>query len=463
MTSSPVAETLREWLAGHRLEDDGRCLVAYSGGPDSTVLLHALAALREQTPGLRLAALHVDHGLDPDSRAWARHCRTFCRQLDIVLRVKRLPRLDPVGGTEAAARDARYAWFATCVEKGDVLLTAHHRGDQAETLLYHLFRGTGVRGLAAMPAERAFAGGTLARPLLGLPRQSLLEYARLHGLDWIDDPANATLDQDRNFIRHRLVPAVLERWPGAERNLARAAINAGEATAILDRRAEEQVNECRVDAAFHPLSAAPVLSGAALAGLPAEDCLNVLRYWMRESGLPLPSRQRMQRLHRDLVTEAPARGGSFAWAGASVRRYRGALYLVPPLPADLPGPAPWRTDTPFDVPGVPLSLIARQGLGRGIAIPSSGALVTVDFATEDRVIRVRPGGPRRSLRKLFQEAGVPPWVRRVLPRVSLDGELLCVPGLVQSGAHRAPDGQPDLCFELVPRPRESGVPGGVHR
>ncbi len=451
MTPLPVVDTLRGWLSACEIGNGRRCLVAFSGGPDSTVLLHALASLRAEFPALRLTALHLDHALHPASPHWANHCRALCRRLDVGLHVHRLAALDTAGGVEAAAREARYAWFSTHVNTGDVLVTAHHRADQAETLLYNLVRGAGVRGLAAMPVERPFAGGTLARPLLSLTRQDLLEYGRSHRLEWIDDPANEGLDHDRNFIRHRLVPAILERWPGAERNLARAAINAGEAAGILDRLAERGVHACRVDDAFNPLSTAPVLNTAALGDLPADECLNLLRWWMIEAGYPPPSRQRLRRLHRDLLADPRVSTGSFAWAGVSIRRYRDAIYLVPPLPAAMPGPTVWRVPEPFDVPGLPLSLSARRGRGDGIALPPGRVSLTVDFATADRSIRLRPGGPRRSLRKVFQEAGVPPWLRRVLPRVSLDGELLCVPGVVQSGSHRAGGGRPALSIELVSR------------
>ncbi len=447
-----VLDTLREWLAGH---DGGnrRYRVALSGGLDSTVLLHALATLRAQFPAMRLDALHVDHALQDESGDWARHCRALCRRLDVRLKVHRADAIEPAGqGLEAAAREARYRWFSSQLGRGDVLVTAHHAGDQAETILYNLLRGGGLRGLAGMPVERSFSRGVLARPLLALPRAALSEHATANALEWIEDPSNEGLEFDRNYIRHRLVPIITARWPAAERNLQRVANNAAEAAAILERLARRQIAECVVPDALQPLSDAPVLDVPALFRLPEDECLGLLRHWIIDAGYRPPPRDRLLGLRRGLIGDAAGAGG-FEWADATIRRYRDALYLVPSLPRRIPGPCKWRLDRALDIPGVPLRLVARRRSGAGIALAAiAGRELTVDFDTGDRRIRLHEGGPRRPLRKLFQEMGIPPWMRRVLPRISLEDELLCVVPVAEAASRRAARGEPGVKFELAPRP-----------
>jgi len=207
--------------------------IAYSGGLDSHVLLHALSRLRDD--GWRLSALHVDHGLQPAAGAWARHCEQVCRELALPITIERIEvRGIREHGLEAAARRARYACLARHVGPGEVLLTAHHQDDQAETLLLQLLRGSGVHGLAAMPAIAAFTAGRHARPLLEFPRRALLAYATAAGLKWIEDDSNRDDRLARNFIRNRLTPVIEERWPGAARRLGRSARHAAEAAALLD-------------------------------------------------------------------------------------------------------------------------------------------------------------------------------------------------------------------------------------
>ena len=167
-----------------------RYVVAFSGGCDSSALLHAMSELRERL-GVPLVAIHVDHGLSPASAAWAAHCEAFCRERDIAIEVRRLAlRPTPGESVEAEAREKRYLALRAAMQAGDAVVTAHQRDDQAETFLLALMRGSGSRGLAGMPAVRRFGGGLLLRPLLDCERRDLEEYARAQGLRWIDDDSN---------------------------------------------------------------------------------------------------------------------------------------------------------------------------------------------------------------------------------------------------------------------------------
>ncbi|MFQ5937184.1 MAG: tRNA lysidine(34) synthetase TilS, partial [Acidiferrobacterales bacterium] len=201
--------------------------VAYSGGLDSHVLLHALCQLRASAHWV-ISAIHVDHGLHPESARWAEHCQQVCEQLGVVCTVERIQVSDTDSlGTEAAARRLRYACFAQHIGYQDALLTAHHLDDQAETVLLQLLRGTGVRGLAGMPEVTAFSGGKLVRPLLEFTRAELAAYAESQGLHWVEDVSNRDVSYGRNFLRHQVLPLLEQRWPQASRLIARAGRHAG--------------------------------------------------------------------------------------------------------------------------------------------------------------------------------------------------------------------------------------------
>ncbi|MGB5260270.1 MAG: tRNA lysidine(34) synthetase TilS, partial [Gammaproteobacteria bacterium] len=208
--------------------------VAFSGGLDSSVLLHAMATLRERF-AITLGAVHVHHGLQADADAWANHCRRVCAGYDIPLSVLHAD-ARPVQGEspEAAARHARYTALADWLAPDHCLLTAQHQDDQAETLLLQLLRGAGVHGLASMPVCTAFGEGTHFRPLLLLRRAALHDYALAAGLEWIEDPSNAETGIDRNFLRHAVMPLLQSRWPALSGNLSRSAAHAAEAAGLLD-------------------------------------------------------------------------------------------------------------------------------------------------------------------------------------------------------------------------------------
>lgn len=197
-------------------------LLAFSGGLDSHVLLHACSQLRTEWPDLNVRAIHIEHGLQAISAQWVQHCQTVCAALTIPLQVEYLNLTIAAGQSlEAVAREARYAAFAQHLQAGEMLLTAHHQNDQAETLLLHVMRGSGVDGLAAMPMIRPFAQGHLARLLLPFTRADLQQYAAYYQLAYIDDPSNADNRFERNFIRNQVMPLLKQRWVSSEQTQVR--------------------------------------------------------------------------------------------------------------------------------------------------------------------------------------------------------------------------------------------------
>ncbi len=228
--SNEIASLLQEAVAsGPDGASPAALLVGYSGGLDSTVLLHALAMAH---PG-KVRAIHVHHGLHPEADGWAIHCERTCDALGVPLVVARVDVADIAAGPEAAARAARHTAFHAHLHEGEWLALGHHRDDQAETFLLRALRGSGPDGLAAMRPWRRFGAGTLWRPLLGIGRDALLAYARAHGLAWIDDPSNDDDAFDRNFLRNGVMPLLRKRWPQADAVFARSAALCESAHALL--------------------------------------------------------------------------------------------------------------------------------------------------------------------------------------------------------------------------------------
>ncbi|MGD8378563.1 MAG: tRNA lysidine(34) synthetase TilS [Gammaproteobacteria bacterium] len=418
-----------------------RIVVAFSGGLDSVTLLHALVALRDHLPG-PVAAVHVDHGLNPRSGHWARHCVEICRALDVHCSVGRVTAAaGPGESPEARAREARYAWLRDQVGPGDWLLTAHHRDDQAETVLLQLMRGAGPAGLAAMPARTRFARAWLLRPLLDFARADLARYARAHRLNWLDDPANAELDFDRNFIRHRLMPVLQDRWPSAAATLARSARHAAEASHLLDTLAETDLRAAGARPGVLPLSGLRELDRARQA--------NLVRYWLRSCGLGVPDERHLRRLLTEMALARADRLPVVAWPGAQVRRYRGELHALAGDPPAVPGgplslSVPGKLELPaglgvLEIARSPAGVLDPERLGTGP--------LTVSFRRGGE--RIRPAGGRhhRALRTLFQEWGIVPWMRARMPLIYHGDELVAVADRCVSDNFAAAPGTAGLALE----------------
>jgi tRNA(Ile)-lysidine synthase len=390
-------------------------VVGFSGGLDSSVLLHRLArypAMR--THGLR--ALHVDHGLHPDSRQWAERAEDACAALGVVIRIVAVdvPR-DRGRGLEAAARDARRTAFAAELRPGEVLALAQHRHDQAETFLLRALRAAGPDGLASMRPWTEFAAGWLWRPLLDTPRDALEAYARRHGLSWLEDPSNDDPRFDRNFLRHRIMPLLRERWPHADAALARAAELAAEASDLLGEEDEIVLSNAR-------LHHGATLSRQALLAVAPARRARVLRRWVQACGAPPLPAEGLVRIERELLPAAPDRLPAFVWHGHEIVAWRDGLYCIEARARGT------RTLSPST------SLVWD---GREALLLANGDRLILDGATALHwPVRVhgRRGGERirlpgrthhHALKHVLQEHGVPPWERERMPLLSRDdGELI---------------------------------------
>jgi len=399
-----------------------RYVIALSGGLDSTVLANCLAETRERH-GKSLLAVHVDHGLHPDSGTWTAHCRQLASALGIDFAAETVAVAEDGGGLEAAARNARYTALARHVSAGDWLLSAHHRDDQAETLLLNLMRGSGPAGLAGIGALSRFGAGWLARPLIAVPREALATYAARRGIAWLDDPSNRDLRFDRNYLRHEVLPGLERRWPGAGARLARSAGLAAEAAELLEQLA---------DLDLASLGGRPErIDVAGLAALSPARQRNVLRRAIRRAGLPPPPAAQLGAVFDSVIPAKDDARPLVAWPGAEIRRYRGVLYV---LPAADSAARPWDgrrlAAGPCNLgPGMGhLALVADAPEGLCDAVVARGLSLRCRRGGE----KIRPAGHAhtRKLKKLLQEAGVTPWMRDRVPLVYADdGQLVAVADL----------------------------------
>jgi len=414
-----------------------RYWVAYSGGLDSSVLLHALVRCRGGL-GVPIAAVHVDHGLLPQAAAWTDHCRASCGAWAVPLTVLRVDAAAERAerGVEAAARQARYAAFAGLLGGGECLLTAHQRDDQAETLLLQLARGSGPAGLAAMPAAAPLGQGRLARPLLGFDRAALRAYAVAHGIGYVEDPSNRDLRLGRGFLRAEVLPRLQARWPGIRQTLARAARHAADAAAIIAERAAEDLGAIATRSPWR-------VAVGALAALPPPRQRAVLRHWCRARGVAPPDTDRLDEILRQLATAGADRAPEVSWPGGAFRRYRDALHLLPELPPHDPSARlSWDTAAPL---ALPAGLGALRMLPGG-ALRREALLGRVEVGFRAAGLRCAlPGrAGHHTLKHLFQEAGVPPWLRDHVPLVFVDGELAAIADRWVCGGFTVDDHVPGL-------------------
>ncbi len=444
-------------------------VVALSGGVDSTVLLAALAPVA----GLKVRALHVNHGIHPNAGAWSRHCRALGRRFGVGVRVLKTRVVHSPGESlEAAAREARYALLAGALEPGELLLTGHHADDQLETVLLQLFRGAGLAGLAAMPPIAAFAGGWLARPLLSRTRAELEEWARGAGLSWVEDDTNADESLDRNYLRRRVLPLIRERWKGVGSAVSRSARHAAEGQRLLDAVARADVERA---------SSGAELFVPTLRALQLDRRRNALRFWIGQSGARVPDTSRLEELAGRLMDARPDSNPSVTWGDVEVRRHADLLAITPRVGrrrrgsesvdagdgrgSELGNTGEGRRRGPqsaaparrgHDSAGsdslsldiVPPVVEWSWKIAPRLALADAGGTlelksdphgpIDLDVIPEMVIVRrrqggerLRPrrGGPRRSLKSLLQESHLPIAQRGRLPLVFLGATLLAVGSL----------------------------------
>lgn len=375
--------------------------IGFSGGLDSTALLHALAQL--QLP-VQLRALHINHQISANADAWQTQCADFCAQYSIPFYAEKV-RVENTGkGIEDAARAVRYAVFEKNLAAGDYLLTAHHANDQAETLLLRLMRGTGPRGLAAIAAVRTLGAGLLARPLLHFTRAELEAYALAHQLSWVDDESNLNDDYDRNFLRNHVMPLLHRRWPEFKRKWQQTTELCAQQEAVMEEFAREDLMRAV------PLTERVGQSIAlnALLGLSPARQQNVLRYWLRSMNYTTPEQAHWRQIEQQIFSGRDDAQTRVSWGNVALHSYRQRLYALP-----------------LHLPELELAFELR--------VSDVNPRLKTDLP--DLHIRYRIGGERckpagrghsQTLKKLLQDYALEPWLRDKVPLVFSGDDVVAV-------------------------------------
>ncbi|MCY4363378.1 MAG: tRNA lysidine(34) synthetase TilS [Gammaproteobacteria bacterium] len=412
-----------------------RFLIAYSGGLDSHVLLHLMVCLREES-GYGIRAAHVNHNIQRESRDWAGHCRDTCRALGVEMAV-----IDVDAGRagkespESRARRKRYAALEGILAEGEVLLTAHHRDDQVETLLLRLFRGSGVMGLASMRAVRPFAKGLHARPLLQHTREQLSAYAGNNGLDWIEDPSNADTRLDRNFVRHEVLPVIKNRWPSVDLPVTRTIRIFSETQELLDDVARQDLQVCSTQKP-------DVLAVDLLKRLSIPRQKNLVRYWCRTLNLPGPDSRSVSRIVAEAIAARHDSNAQVSWSGAELHRYGNYVQLiVPPGGFDKSSIRVWDFKAPCRLDFGELTAVEGNGSGLKKEL-CNGARVEVRYRNGGEKIRLPGRTCRHKLKKLFQETATPPWLRERVPLIYVGDRLAMAAGFWTDAHFVAGAGEP---------------------
>ncbi len=389
--------------------------VAYSGGMDSHVLLHAIAKLRDSVK-FQLRAVHINHGLNPQADDWVNHCQHICAELAIVCEVIQVQvQPKPRESLEACARTARYHAISQLLGNNDVVLTAQHADDQAETVLLQLLRGSGVAGLAAMPEKSSLGVGWLVRPLLNYSRSQLLEYAK--HLTWIEDSSNTDTRFDRNFLRHKVIPLLTQRRININKTLGRVAHHQAEANELIQILAAQDLQSCigkQSDQLFLP----------ALTKLAPIRQRNLLRFWLKQLNLPIPSTVQVQHIINDVLTARADRQPLVKWQGGEVRRYQQHIFAMPNLPLLPTQDINWLFPNPIELPLGKL-ILAKMPLG-GLNLPIATRL-QIRFRKSGEIFQWH--NHRHSVKKLLQNAKIPPWQRPFIPLIYLDNILIAIPNI----------------------------------
>ncbi len=414
----PLISQLNHFLSRY-LKPNQHVLLALSGGLDSTVLLHLLAAAK-QTIRFELHAMHVHHGLSPNADAWADFCMQQCQLLNVPIKVVRVQLdLNSKQGIEAAARQLRYEALFDFKLNGiapDFIITAHHQDDQAETLLLQLFRGAGVKGLASMGCIDE--SRRLMRPLLDVSRQTLQKYAEQNNIRWCDDESNDNTQYERNFVRHEVMPVLATRYPSVKSVLARTASHLAEANDLLDTLA-------KIDADKSLQNNSLCLQG--LTGLDLPRAKNLLRWWFSQNQLAMPTSEHLNEIIQQLFNAKADANINIQLQHLSLKRYQQRAYLCAERLAE-PFDMTWNGEPYLNLPNGG-QLHFKQLVGSGLALKHG--MTRLRITNRDGGERFKPDvlRPTRTLKHLLQEANIPPWKREHLPLIYWHDTLALVPNI----------------------------------
>ncbi len=404
-------------------------VIGLSGGLDSSVLLHLLANLRQTLP-FQLSAHHVHHGLSAHADAWADFCEKSCDALNIPLTISKVKvDINSGLGVEASARQARYAELLAI--DADYICTAHHQDDQAETLLLQLARGAGVKGLSGMAAIDD--ARKLLRPLLNISRAELDAYAKQHKLSWVEDDSNINTQFDRNFMRHSVLPILMQQYPAIKQTLARTAQHLADANDLLNVLAARDAQACLSDSDKKILALTP------LKQLDSNRINNVLRWWLAQNNVLMPSAAQLQQITQQLLhskSDAAIKIQLKTEGDLTIRRYQDYAYLVAETPS-LAIDYVWQGEPVLKFANQ-TQLTFEKKLGEGLSLKYlDSKILRIKTRSGGEHIKPDLNRPTRSLKTVLQTAAIPPWQRSLLPLIFLHEKLAIIPNVAVEASFKA--------------------------
>ena len=432
---------------------DRTVVIAYSGGVDSQVLLHALARLKQNNQlDNPLTVCHINHGLSKNAALWQQSAQLQCQQLGLPLTVcEVLIDTSTSQSLEALARDARYKALQAAAPKNALIITGHHSDDQSETFLLALKRGAGLKGLAAMARISSLSEHSLVRPLLDVTREDIVTYAKENHLDWVEDESNSDIRFDRNFIRHQIMPLLTKRWPAMLSTVQRSSEHCREGQLLLTELAEQDLALAELKPELKPESNSKSLSVTQLVRLSQPRFNNLLRHFLQQQGCLMPSAEQLRQVYLQIsapMDKTPAVKIGKVW----LRRYQQRLYLT----NDFEDIRQWKTELCFDVKA---SAINQSAL-TSITLPDNLGILTFSYAdaavlpsensNTEKLLKLLPPqksqkisvsfshqNPRclpdyrqhsRPLKKVLQELALAPWLRQRIPFIYYDDILVAAAG-----------------------------------
>jgi len=435
-------------------------IVAYSGGVDSQVLLHALAQLKQkQLISNPITVCHVNHGLSDNALVWQSFAEQECAKLSVKLLIKTVNvQVQAQQSLEALARDARYDALKSLSAKKALVLTGHHSDDQTETFLLALKRGAGLKGLSAMAVESQLGQHLLVRPLLNTSRQEIVDYATEYQLDWIEDESNEDTRFDRNFIRQTIMPLMRERWPGISKTINRSASHCSAGQELLNELAEQDLKQALNQYSNEDKASDTSLNISVLKALSSARFNNLIRYFLAQHDCLMPSTEQVNQLKLQL--QASDDKMPMVKVGHHyLRRFKDALYLTP----DFKDIAGWQAEvslckiltvakTTLVLPDqlgelVFSQIVAKDKALTTLCLPKEGQQVTIRFSHDNPKCLPEYRQHSRSVKKVLQELNIAPWQRRRIAFLYYDNELVSAIGYFACQPFVATGNQPSICID----------------
>ncbi len=435
-------------------------IVAYSGGVDSQVLLHALMQLKQKKLILNpITVCHVNHGLSSNALHWQEFVKQECDKLPINLVIKSVNiQAKAQQSLEALARDARYNVLKSLSDKQSVVLTGHHSDDQTETFLLALKRGSGLKGLSAMAIESQLGQHLLVRPMLNISRQEIICYAKEHELAWIEDESNTDTSFDRNFIRQTIMPLLRERWPGISKTINRSSSHCSAGQELLDELAEQDLEQATNKDSIQGTASDTGLSISALKVLSPARFNNLIRYFLAQHDCLMPSTEQVNQLKLQLQANED-KTPTVKVGKHYLRRFNDMLYLT----VDFKDISGWQGE--IDLFKEPSELVLPDLLGQLLfthaaakestvqndniltpfCLPKEGQQVSIRFSHDNPKCLPEYRQHSRSVKKVLQELNIAPWQRKRIAFLYYDNELVSAIGYFVCQPFIAKDNQPSIC------------------